>query len=287
MAQEVQLIAVIGALVLGIALLGNSAYQKTNPRNGFALLVSTGMAVNFQYGVMDIHQPVLFFIGLYDPLTNLGISDGAKMPGLSRCPENSTCSALSDSYDYHQGWATDFYSRFVLGPVVRRAKLYAHIYCNTGALILGFFQFQGSLRKSYPAVHRYMGWMATVLVLTGVGHALWLASEHGDIESYGENWAILGWCSMAFTVLSCLFVGVRAAMHKDFVEHEKWMTRWYGAMFGAFLVFRVIFLLCGPLFRSFHPRVNTLFAVYVSSPLGVAIAEWQRLRFQSGKQHNS
>ena len=55
------------------------------------------------------------------------------------------------------------------------------------------------------------------------------------------------------------------------------MVRFYGSMWGAFLCFRLIFLLVGPLFiRS--KAATTLAAVWGGAPLGILAAEWGEAR---------
>ena len=116
-----------------------------------------------------------------------------------------------------------------------------------------------------------------MLTLSGVSAACTLAIEHGNVTSYGGNIAVVGWFEVAGCVLGCLILGVLAAVRKDIATHQKWMTRYYGAMWGSFLVFRLIFLFAGPVFRSVG-GVLTPLAIWVSAPLGILIAEWVRLR---------
>ena len=51
---------------------------------------------------------------------------------------------------------------------------------------------------------------------------------------------------MGTCVLGCLIPGILAARKKDYKTHKKWMFRWTGSMWGASLIFRLIFLLLGP-----------------------------------------
>ena len=123
----VQLAVVYSTLAAGVGLLGKSAYTGSDARSGLALLTLLAMALNFRYGIHDVGENIAFFVGIYDPLTNLGVTPetAGQLRGLSRCTIGNNCSVLG--YEYHQDWAAAFYDRFALGPVQRRGKLYGHI----------------------------------------------------------------------------------------------------------------------------------------------------------------
>jgi len=195
----------------------------------------------------------------------------SKLPGMAKCTSNNACTQFGQ-YEYHPAWAADFYDRFVLGDAVRRGRLYVHIWLNTVALVLGLVQFRGDLRKAYPRVHRTVGWLATALCSVSVCSSMTLAVEHGTVESYGGKLAVAGWFEMAACVLVPLVIGVRKAQRRDFAAHRRWMVRWSGAMWGAFLVFRAIFLVIGPLLR-WHKNASTLTAVWACAPIGMGVAE--------------
>jgi hypothetical protein len=166
--------------------LGLVALSKT-PRFGFYLLAAVAAFLNLQYGLWDVSYPISFFIALYDPGHSLFL-DPAELdltPGLSRCSENA-CTQLPDYYTHHPSWASDFFDRFVLGDVVRRAKLYVHVWANTFALGLGLLQLHPTLRKSNPQFHRACGYVATLLTLIGTAHAVMLGLEHGEVGFVGE-----------------------------------------------------------------------------------------------------
>ena len=48
---------------------------------------------------------------------------------MTPCSVNNTCTQLGQ-FTHHPSWAPDFFDRFVLGSVVRRAKLYMHIWAR-------------------------------------------------------------------------------------------------------------------------------------------------------------
>lgn len=262
----VRVVGVYAALGSGLGLLAMKRY-----RHGFHLLAALACYLNFQYGLYGVAQPISFFVSVFDVGHSLGVEDFSQLQGMSKCSSNNTCTQLGQ-YEYHPAWAADFYDRFVLGDAFRRARLYLHIWMNTVALVLGLVQFRADLRKAYPRVHRLVGWLATAFCSVSICSAMTLAVEHGPVESYGGNAAVAGWFEMAACVLVPLIMGVRKARQRDFAAHRRWMVRWSGAMWGAFLVFRAIFLVLGPLLR-WHKNACILIAIWVSAPIGMAVAE--------------
>ena len=257
---------VYAAIGTGLGLLALRRY-----RNGLYILAGLACYMNFQYGPYGVAHPISFFVSIYDVTHAIGVDNFSKLPGMAKCTSNNTCTQLGQ-YEYHPAWAVDFYDRFVLGDAVRRGRLYVHIWLNTVALVLGLVQFRGDIRKAYPRVHRTVGWLATALCSVSVCSSMTLAVEHGTVESYGGKLAVAGWFEMAACVLVPLVIGVQKAQQRDFTAHRRWMVRWSGAMWGAFLVFRAIFLVMGPLLR-WNKNASTLTAVWASAPIGMGVAE--------------
>jgi hypothetical protein len=56
-----------------------------------------------------------------------------------------------------------------------------------------------------------------------------------------------------------------------------WMIRFAGSMWGAFWLFRLMLIVTGPLLRQWE-SLSLLLSIWLSAPLGIAIAEWMRLR---------
>ena len=136
-------------------------------------------------------------------------------------------------YHLHASWAANFYYRFTgkVGAAFNVARLYAHVWMNTTAFLMAAVQFDKKIRNTMMWLHKKLGWAATILATGGTLTAMWLGSEHSTEDLYGGSYAMWGWT----------FMGL------------KWMTRWWGTMWGAFLVFRVVFLLGG--FFRFHPWI--------------------------------
>ncbi|CAK0873733.1 unnamed protein product [Prorocentrum cordatum] len=277
---EANLAIVYVGLSVGTCLLCCGMTSKSGSgsmRAGMVLLTALGAVVNYRYGIRDVEETIAFFNSMYDPfyLAFAGY-DLDSYPGLARCHVNNTCSLLS--YGYHASWAVAFHRRFTEGAMAgfNCARLYSHVWMNTTAFIICLVQFHEPTRRKYLWIHKKLGWAAISLVTVGTASALWLGSEHGSEEMYGANYAVAGWFSMAATMFGMLIPGVWTILRKDVASHRKWMTRFYGAMWGAFLVFRIIFLFGG--FFRWHRILIIQLAVWTSAPLGVLCAEFWRVR---------
>ena len=55
------------------------------------------------------------------------------------------------------------------------------------------------------------------------------------------------------------------------------MTRFYGAMWGAYLIFRLEFIFLGYFLKGYK-NATILINIWTCTPMGVCIAEWIRLR---------
>lgn len=271
--------------------LGGLSRSKTGQQVGYTgmclLLFMCGW-LNYQYGLRSTAgEAIAFFNALYDPFYNIGTPSGNvhEHPGLIPCldtadgPHNDCAADLSGAgYTLHASWASNFYARFTERAdwTFNVARLYAHVWMNTTAFILGLVQFHTSSRKGLMWIHKKTGWAATLLATGGTLTAMWLGSGHGKEKLYGGTWAVLGWMEMGICVLGCLWQGIAAIKRKDIASHKKWMSRWWGTMWGAFLVFRVIFF-AGGLLR-FSETAMILIAIWSAAPLGILFSEYVRLR---------
>jgi hypothetical protein len=273
-----------GLIVCGIH--RSNAGQKVAWVGMLLLTIMMGW-INSGYGIRSTAgESIAFFNGLYDPFYNIGNPSGDinDHPGLIPCLDtangshNNCAMNTGLGYKLHASWAANFHHRFTekTGWAFNVARLYAHIWMNTAAFIIALVQFDKNTRSTMIWLHRKLGWVVTILTTSGTLTACWLGSEHHSEELYGGSYGMWGWFSMGSCVLGTLWAGIAAVKRKDIAAHKKWMVRWYGSMWGAFLVFRVLFLLGGLL--RFHKTAMSLIAVWTSAPLGIVIAEWHRLR---------
>lgn len=123
--------------------------------------------------------------------------------------------------------------------------LAAHAAGGSLALLLGPFQFLGGLRARRPLVHRTMGRLYVLGCLVGgvSGLILALGTTSGWVPG-------LGFGTLAIVWLTTTWLGVRAAMRRDFVRHRAWMVRTFALTLGAI---SLRFLLPGMLIGGVDP----------------------------------
>ena len=271
----VGVIAFYGALVVWIGLLLVGLKRRSfGPFLvfGVALLV----ALNARYAIEGASPSIAFFIGIYDVLHNLGVSDAASTAALATCPDNQ-CSVWGDRYQYHPSWGVAFYERFSQGTALRTNLLYGHIFFNSLAFVLMTVQLFRPGNGSHPKQHRLLGYASMVALTIGVLCACVLASEHGPVGHYGGNLSVLGFWFMAACVYSCAVMGIVSIRRRNFDAHRTWMIRYAGSMWGAFWLFRVMEFVLGPLLRN-HDSASLLICIWFSAPLGIVLAELIRRR---------
>lgn len=268
-------LAFYGALGIWAALLGTGIKNKNyKPFVIWGLVILA--VINLRYFVEGQSAGIAFFIGIYDVFDNLGLSTNEGAPALAQCADNA-CTVWGERYVNHPSWGVAFYDRFLDGPQLRTNLLYAHIGLNTVAFILMHFQLWKPGYGSQSSRHRSIGKVSFAAITLGTIAAVWLASEHGDVEEYGGILAQLGFYSMSFFVYGAAVMGVLTARRGDLVAHRTWMFRYAGAMWGAFWLFRVMLVVTGPLLRSWE-SVSLLISIWFSAPLGILIAEKIRTR---------
>jgi uncharacterized membrane protein len=119
--------------------------------------------------------------------------------------------------------------QWIIHNEIWKTAFYVHVITSCVCLVAGFTQFSGGLLKSFPKVHRTMGWayIVTVLLLSG---------PSGFIMSLYANGGLFS--QLAFTTLSLLwmFFTLRAflfAKAGNFAEHRKFMIRSYALTLSA------------------------------------------------------
>jgi len=110
----------------------------------------------------------------------------------------------------------------------RHGSLVVHAGLAATALILGALQFFPGIRRRWPAWHRRAGTAYVVCVMLGGAAALALAfgTTSGPVGSAG--FGLLAVCWLGATANAW-----RLARARDFVRHQRWMTRSYALTFAA------------------------------------------------------
>ncbi len=271
-------IAIYAALVVWAALLIDGWRRRAfRYFLGFGVLLL--LALNVRYFIEGSSGAIPFFIGIYDLLDNLGLGESDTAAAMAACPDNS-CTVWGDRFTRHPAWGVAFYDRFVNGSGLRNGLLYGHIAFNSVTFVLLHWQLArpGSGDARQRNRHRLVGRVSFATLTIGTLCAVILASEHGSVDEYGGNLSMVGFWFMSACVYVCAVMGVAAARRSDAASHRVWMIRFAGSMWGSFWLFRVMLFVLDPLLRNYNAAA-ILICIWLSAPLGIAIAEWARHRF--------
>ncbi len=275
-----EVLAIYGALAIwGVLLVASWRRNRWWPFLGWGLAIA--LVLNVGYFVKGPPDAIAFFIGIYDVFDNVGLGRTEGAPALAACPDNA-CTVWGDRFVNHPSWGVAFHDRFLNGPQLRTNLLLGHIAFNTIAFILMHVQVLRPGTGANRTRHRTIGRVTFASLTLGTICALWMASEHHAVDSYGGIWAMLGFYSMSAFVYGTTIMGVRKARAGNAAGHKVWMIRALGSMWGAFWIFRVMLVVTGPLFRNYE-SVSLLLSIWLSAPLGILIAEWFRTRTSEAK----
>lgn len=271
-------IATLGVYAALVAWAGLLAYgARSGVWRPFLLFgVSFLLVLNAGYFINGAPAAIANFISIYDMLDNLGVDPAIGAPALAACPDNA-CSTWASQYDLHPSWGVAFYDRFANGDALQTNLLYGHIAFNSIAFILMHVQLYRPGYGAAKSSHRLIGRATFAAICLSTICAVWLASQHGDVESYGGAMSTWGFYSMSAVVFTCIAMGAIAALRGDANGHRVWMIRFIGSMWGSFWLFRVMLFVLGPLLREWDSAAIQI-CIWFSAPLGVLIAEVIRRR---------
>lgn len=273
---------VFGALAIWVGLL---VYGLARRAFGPFLIFGLGLMLflNGRYLIEGAVDGIAFFIGIYDVLINIGLSDDQTAAAVSKCAGND-CTVWGERYVNHPAWGVAFYERFATGPEFRSTLLYGHIVANSLVFIILHIQM---LRPGGSAAsHKLLGRISFAILTVGVGCAVWLASQHGPVEEYGGAWSAWGFYSMSAFVYGTAIFGIVAIRSGDAARHRVWMWRFAGSMWGSFWLFRVLLFVIDPILRDVKSAA-ILTCIWGSAPAGILIAELIRRRIDRGARSPS
>ncbi|MEM9037053.1 MAG: DUF2306 domain-containing protein [Actinomycetota bacterium] len=250
-------------------------FRRGSFRSFFLIGIGIMLVLNVRYLISGPEIGISNFVALYDLFDNLGLGTSEGAPALAQCPDNA-CS-IWDRYSYHPSWGVAFYDRFVNGPDLRTNLLYGHILFNSIAFVLLHVQLFRTGVGANAARHRLLGRLTFGSVTIGTVFAVWLSSQHDEVDEYGGLLAELGFSSMSAVVYGTAVMSVVAIRQGSAASHRIWSIRFAGAMWGSFWLFRVMLVVTGPLLRNWE-SASILWSIWASAPLGVLIAEWARRR---------
>lgn len=145
-------------------------------------------------------------------------------------------------------------------------RIFGHLVAGGTALAVGAFQFNSTLRRNRPAVHRLLGKIYVIAVLFSGVAALLLApfSDGGITGHFG--FGMLGALWLTTTVLAYL-----RARSGDFASHQNWMIRSYALCLAAVTlrIYLPASQIAGYPFEEFYPAISWLCWVP-----NLVIAEW-------------
>jgi uncharacterized membrane protein len=150
-----------------------------------------------------------------------------------------------------------------------------HIAAGIVALVLGLFQFIGSLRSSRPALHRLMGrvYLLAVLVVGATGLPLaFFVLDSAPEAARSRLWPLAGtFATLSVVVLVVSAMAYLRVRQRLYAEHRAWMLRSYALIFAAVTTRTVAPLLVLPLI---YDPVAFATAGLMTWPLNLVVAEW-------------
>ena len=148
-----------------------------------------------------------------------------------------------------------------------RLAFFAHALSAIFVLPAGFTQFSAKIRRSYPAIHRYSGWLY-------VGTTLLLAAPTGFVIGIYANGGLSS--QLAFCLLGALWfyftaMAVVSIKKKDFLAHRQWMLRSFALALSAITLRAWKYVLVA----LFHPKPMDVYIVvaWLGWVLNLVIAE--------------
>jgi hypothetical protein len=259
--------------------------------------------LNLQFTPWGSHENQIetyqFVVGLFDIPINIFFSGASEDQlkdwdghGLIKCDDSeihymprdnvTECGPFTGKFSlgYHSGFTLVFMDDYVFGPNanVKSTILYFHIFGQSLSLALCYLQLHKPMRSKYPTLHRWSGRICAFSGVMGSVSGGILACWHytDEVPDYGYWMNAMGVQFCTLLTCTCLYNGVRAAIRKDFVAHKKWMMRYCGAMWGIFLIFRLIFLLIGPLLSVLKLPAGSTYNLcsWTSGPIGILLANY-------------
>lgn len=228
---------------------------------------------NMRY-LIDLKGSIRLFTSIYDPLTNLFMSNPEENYTVSKC-ENNECSL--SNFEYHNNWAVTFYNRFTkIGSENHQLLLKVHVSLNSISWFMMMFQVSNYIRNQSIEGHRWLGRFTIIFQMIGTISGILLSTDHINEKEYGGIYSSIGFFQMGITCLLLTCIGAYYVQIGNIKQHKIWMNRSYGAMWGSFFIFRLIEFVLGPLaayLNSEYFRYPVLINIWFSAIIGVFCAE--------------
>lgn len=110
-----------------------------------------------------------------------------------------------------------------------KIAFYTHVIFSIFSLLSGYTQFSKKLRKRFPNIHKYSGWLYIVTILL-------FAAPSGFIIALYANGGF--WSQLAFYILATLwfwftFRALQTVLKKNYMAHQIFMVRSFALTLSA------------------------------------------------------
>ncbi len=155
-----------------------------------------------------------------------------------------------------------------IGMLHYKVAFFAHVFAAIVSLAAGFTQFSERLRRRYPKMHRWSGWIYAINVL-------FVAGPSGLVIGLYANG---GWSSqLAFCLLAVLWMvftglALSSILRRDVAAHRRWMIRSFALTLSAITLRAWKFVLVA----AFEPRPMDVYRIvaWLGWVLNLLVAEW-------------
>lgn len=130
--------------------------------------------MNVRYLIEGAPAAVVFVIGIYGVLDNLGLQSGQTAAALATYPDNA-CTVWGSTYVLHPSSGTAFFDRFLNGTILRTNLLYAHLTFNPIVFVLMHVQLWLPGTGGNAIFHKYLDRISFACLTIGTVCAIRLA----------------------------------------------------------------------------------------------------------------
>lgn len=161
-----------------------------------------------------------------------------------------------------------------------RWAFFVHVYFSLWVLLAGFTQFSGTLRNKCPSIHRWAGWVYTMVVLL-------LAAPSGliiGIYANGGLYSQIAFCALAVLWFYFTMMAMLKIRQRDFAAHQRFMWRSFALTLSAITLRAWKYLIV----LAFHPRPMDVYRLvaWLGWVLNLVIIELYILHIQRKRLTN-
>ena len=157
--------------------------------------------------------------------------------------------------------------------------LYAHVIGGLTCLIASLLQYSKLLLKRAPKIHKYLGHIYALSILTLVfptGVALSFVAKGGTSGT-------VGFLFLSVATLVTLLLGMIAIFKRNIKSHQAWITRSFALVTTA-ITFRSLQLMIAQ--TDISPETNYQLSLWLSIAINLSLAEYYLYK-QNNRNHKS